>query len=129
MEKLEQMKQVKESQELSQLRPVPQITQKSNEIILRKSMLANSSPNKQSPVRVGMFSPPDMKSYYVEQKRKEEERLKQIENQEMKGFTGKPIINKKSQSITRKIDDLMDWKTTQDQKRQEELKKKVEKEN
>lgn len=28
----------------------------------------------------------------------------------MQGFTGKPIINKKSKSIKRKVDDLMNWK-------------------
>lgn len=47
----------------------------------------------------------------------------------MKGFTGKPIINKKSQSITRKIDDLMDWKEKQELKRQEEQNRKLQKEN
>lgn len=28
----------------------------------------------------------------------------------MQGFTGKPEINKKSKTINRKVDDLMDWK-------------------
>ncbi len=30
----------------------------------------------------------------------------------MQGFTGRPQINKKSQSIKRKVDDLIEWKDT-----------------
>ena len=33
-----------------------------------------------------------------------------IEEQEMKNFTGKPKINKKSKSIKRKVEDLLEWK-------------------
>ena len=62
-----------------------------------------------SPIRLGQFSS-NLKEYYEEQKRKEEARLKIIEEKELEGFTGKPEINKKSASITRKVDDLLEWK-------------------
>jgi hypothetical protein len=39
----------------------------------------------------------------------------------MQGFTGKPQINKKSQMIKRKVDDLMEWKELQEKKREGEL--------
>lgn len=32
-----------------------------------------------------------------------------IAQKELKGFTGKPEINKRSKSIKRKVDDLMEW--------------------
>ena len=54
-------------------------------------------------------------------KKKEEVRQKLIEEKEMQGFTGKPIINKKSQQIKRKLDDLIEWKGLQDKKREGEL--------
>lgn len=37
-------------------------------------------------------------------------RIKLLEEKEMKEFTGKPKINKKSRSISRKVDDLLEWK-------------------
>lgn len=43
-----------------------------------------------------------------------------LESQELQGFTGKPKINKKSQSIKRRVDDLIQWKDDT-QKRKEEL--------
>lgn len=42
----------------------------------------------------------------------------------MQGFTGKPIINKKSQGIKRKVDDLIEWKGQQEKKREGEQQKK-----
>ena len=48
--------------------------------------------------------------YFEDLKKKEEMRQKIIEEKEMQGFTGKPIINKKSQQIKRKLDDLIEWK-------------------
>ena len=47
----------------------------------------------------------------------------------MEGFTGKPEINKKSKQINRKLDDLIEWKQTQQAKREQELQKKLLKEN
>lgn len=47
----------------------------------------------------------------------------------MEGFTGKPQINKKSQMIKRKVDDLIEWKDTQERKREGELQKKMEQES
>lgn len=44
---------------------------------------------------MGNFAP-DLRNYYEDLRRKEEDRLKQIDDKEMVGFTGKPIINKKS---------------------------------
>jgi hypothetical protein len=41
-----------------------------------------------------------------------------LEEKEMQGFTGKPIINKKSKSLKRKVDDLLDWKEKQEKKRE-----------
>ena len=62
--------------------------------------------------------------YFEDLKKKEEVRQKLIEEKEMQGFTGKPIINKKSQQIKRKLDDLIEWKGLQDKKREGELQKK-----
>lgn len=50
------------------------------------------------------------RAYYEELQRKEHERQKLLEEKEMQGFTGKPQINKKSQLIKRKVDDLIEWK-------------------
>lgn len=36
----------------------------------------------------------------------------------MKDFTGKPEINKKSKSIKRKVEDLLEWKEKQEAKRE-----------
>jgi hypothetical protein len=36
--------------------------------------------------------------------------LRIVEEKELEGFTGKPEINKKSVSISRKVDDLLEWK-------------------
>ena len=62
--------------------------------------------------------------YFEDLKKKEEVRQKLIEEKEMQGFTGQPIINKKSQQIKRKLDDLIEWKGLQDKKREGELQKK-----
>jgi len=43
-------------------------------------------------------------------------RSQQKFSQEMEGFTGRPQINRKSKSITRKIDDLYNWKQNVDKK-------------
>jgi hypothetical protein len=56
-------------------------------------------------------------------------RVKIMEEQEMKEFTGKPKINKKSKSIKRKVGDLLDWKEKQDLRREQECKKKIANEN
>ena len=42
----------------------------------------------------------------------------------MQGFTGKPAINKKSKSLKRKVDDLLQWKEQQERKREEEWQRK-----
>jgi len=42
--------------------------------------------------------------------RKGRGRMKILEEKEMNGFTGKPRINKKSKSMKRGVDDLLDWK-------------------
>lgn len=43
---------------------------------------------------------------------------------ELQGFTGKPIINKKSKSLKRKVDDLLEWKGMQEKKREQLHKRK-----
>ena len=65
----------------------------------------------------------------MEQKRKEDARLKILEEKQMQGFTGKPAINKKSKKIDRKVNDLFEWKTVLSQKREQELQNKLLKEN
>ena len=62
----------------------------------------------------------EQKTYYEELQKKENERKQMLEEKEMKGFTGKPQINKKSKSLKRKVDDLLTWKENQDKKREEE---------
>ena len=44
-----------------------------------------------------------------------------IVQKEMLGFTGKPEINKRSRSIKRHVDDLMEWGVNLQQKREYEL--------
>jgi len=39
----------------------------------------------------------------------------------MKGFTGKPKINRKSRSIKRGVDDLYSWKNQAERKREGEI--------
>lgn len=46
----------------------------------------------------------------------------------MKEYTGRPKINKKSKSITRNVDDLLDWKDKQEKKIEVKKKKKLEQE-
>ncbi|CDW73120.1 UNKNOWN [Stylonychia lemnae] len=53
---------------------------------------------------------PDFKIYHAQLREKEQQRKIILENRELQGFTGKPEINKKSQSIKRKVDDLIQWK-------------------
>ena len=67
----------------------------------------------------------EQRAYFEELKRKEELRKKMIEEKEMQGFTGKPQINKKSQGIKRKVDDLIEWREVQEKKRQEEWQRKT----
>ncbi len=67
----------------------------------------------------------ETKNYYEELKKKEEERQKMLQDKEMEGFTGKPLINKKSQMIKRKVDDLIEWKDVQSKKREGEQQKKI----
>lgn len=52
--------------------------------------------------------------------------MKILEEKEMKNCTGKPVINKKSKSIKRKVTDLLEWKETLTKKKEEEQKKKDE---
>ncbi|CDW76572.1 UNKNOWN [Stylonychia lemnae] len=178
-EKIELQRKQKQQLEMQQLRPIPQICDKTNEILMKKSMIishgninpdltqsniSNNMSNHFSPKTISIspnrsnimqnqgtnmfpIHPPldksiqgqqqiifqnyqiEQKGYYEELKRKEELRQKIIEEKELQGFTGKPQINKKSQMIKRKVDDLIEWKDVQDKKREEELKKKAHVEN
>eukprot|EP00347_Sterkiella_histriomuscorum_P006370 403353019 len=78
----------------------------------------NNNPGTSSP-----RSPIDLQLHKKKQIQQEVARQKIIEEKEMDGFTGKPQINKNSQSIRRRVDDLIQWKMEKEKRRDEESKR------